>query len=209
MSSRARRGRPPCKDILTPAEWQVVHLAQHGLTNREIARRRGVSIDAVKFHIANAVSKIGLENKRALRGWFRKPLDSALQAWRNGMEPDLRLGRIGQISKSVSDIERSEAWYRDVLELRHLYRFGRLTFFDCDGTRLFLEESNKPIAEESVIYFKVADIAQSYDKLRHRGVEFTSAPHMIHRHDDGTEEWMAFFVDPDGRLLAIMSQPKS
>lgn len=29
---------------------------------------------------------------------------------------------------------------------------------------------------------------------------------MIHRHADGTEEWMAFFNDPEGRPLAIMSQ---
>jgi len=29
---------------------------------------------------------------------------------------------------------------------------------------------------------------------------------MIHKHADGTEEWMAFFKDPDGRPLAIMSQ---
>jgi methylmalonyl-CoA/ethylmalonyl-CoA epimerase len=29
---------------------------------------------------------------------------------------------------------------------------------------------------------------------------------MIHRHADGTEEWMAFFEDPDARPLALMSQ---
>ena len=39
-----------------------------------------------------------------------------------------------------------------------------------------------------------------------RGVKIVNAPHMIHKHDDGTEEWMAFFSDPDGRPLAIMSQ---
>jgi hypothetical protein len=33
-------------------------------------------------------------------------------------------------------------------------------------------------------------------------------PHMIHRHDDGTEEWMAFFKDNDGRPLGVMSQAK-
>ena len=32
------------------------------------------------------------------------------------------------------------------------------------------------------------------------------APHMIHKHGDGTEEWMAFFQDNEGRTLAIMSQ---
>jgi methylmalonyl-CoA/ethylmalonyl-CoA epimerase len=31
---------------------------------------------------------------------------------------------------------------------------------------------------------------------------------MIHKHADGTEEWMAFFKDPDGRPLGIMSQVK-
>jgi len=29
---------------------------------------------------------------------------------------------------------------------------------------------------------------------------------MIHRHEDGTEEWMAFFKDNEGRPLAIMSR---
>jgi hypothetical protein len=32
------------------------------------------------------------------------------------------------------------------------------------------------------------------------------APHMIHRHANGIEEWMAFFEDPDSRPLAIMAQ---
>jgi hypothetical protein len=44
--------------------------------------------------------------------------------------------------------------------------------------------------------------------LRTRGIEFVDAPHLIHRHADGTEEWMAHFHDPEGRPLAIMSQVK-
>ncbi len=124
------------------------------------------------------------------------------------MEPDLKLGPIGQISRSVSDIDRSEAWYRDVLELPHLYSFGNLAFFDCNGTRLFLEQSPEQPTGESVIYFQVSDITQAYQRLLGRGVDFSSPPHRIHKHDDGTEEWMAFFKDPDDRLLAIMSQVK-
>lgn len=38
---------------------------------------------------------------------------------------------------------------------------------------------------------------------------FTHAPHRIHRHEDGTEEWMAFFEDNDGRALALMTQVRS
>jgi hypothetical protein len=42
--------------------------------------------------------------------------------------------------------------------------------------------------------------------LSARGVEFTHAPHMIHRHADGSEEWMAIFNDNEGRPLAIVSK---
>jgi hypothetical protein len=45
--------------------------------------------------------------------------------------------------------------------------------------------------------------------LADRGVEFISAPHMIHKHQDGTEEWLAPFKDNEGRPLALMAQVKS
>jgi methylmalonyl-CoA/ethylmalonyl-CoA epimerase len=32
---------------------------------------------------------------------------------------------------------------------------------------------------------------------------------MIHRHEDGTEEWMAFFEDNEGRPLALMTQVRA
>ena len=50
------RGRPPHSDLLTPSEWRTVHAVQHGMTNAEIARRRGVSVNAVKYHVANALA---------------------------------------------------------------------------------------------------------------------------------------------------------
>ena len=54
------RGRPPHDDQLTPAEWSVVEWVRHGLTNRQIAERRGIGLDAVKFHVGNALAKLGL-----------------------------------------------------------------------------------------------------------------------------------------------------
>ena len=89
----------------------------------------------------------------------------------------------------------------------HLYTFGSLAFFDCGGTRLLLSAQEKPVAE-SILYLRVEDIRTAYDLLRSRGIEFADAPHLIHRHADGTEEWMAHFQDPEGRPLAIMSQVK-
>jgi DNA-binding CsgD family transcriptional regulator/catechol 2,3-dioxygenase-like lactoylglutathione lyase family enzyme len=207
MVTRARRGRPPHDDVLTPAEWRVVHAVQHGMTNREIAARRGISLDGVKFHVANAVAKLGVRNRQALRTWFRAPKHSALKRQeKKTMSTALTLGPIGQVSRTVRDIGEAEAWYGKVLGLPHLYTFGKLAFFDCGGTRLFLTESAPPQAAESILYLRVSDIEHAHRELSARGVEFTNAPHMIHRHADGTEEWMAFFKDPEDRPLAIMSQ---
>jgi catechol 2,3-dioxygenase-like lactoylglutathione lyase family enzyme len=60
------------------------------------------------------------------------------------MTESLALGSIGQISRSVSDIERATDFFGRVLGLKHLYTFGKLSFFDCGGTRLFLEQADKP-----------------------------------------------------------------
>jgi DNA-binding CsgD family transcriptional regulator/catechol 2,3-dioxygenase-like lactoylglutathione lyase family enzyme len=208
MGSRRGRGRPRHDDILTPTEWQVVHAAQHGRTNQAIAAARGVSVDAVKFHVANALAKLGVANKRALRGWFRAPRDSALGRREDGMSESLELGAIGQVSRSVSDLDASKVFYEELLGLRHLYSFPGMAFFDLGGTRLFLTEASELPEGESVLYLRVSDIAGAYEELQGRGLVFTHAPHLIHRHEDGTEEWMAFFEDPDGRALAIMEQVK-
>ncbi|HEU5136798.1 MAG TPA: VOC family protein [Steroidobacteraceae bacterium] len=200
------RGRPRHADLLTPSEWRTVHAVQHGMTNAEIARRRGVSVNAVKYHVANALTKLNLRNRKELRAWFRAPAGSALSEREGGtMETTGTLGPIGQIARSVGDVRVSEAWYREVLGLPHLYTFGALAFFDCGGTRLMLSQEGGA-AKESILYLRVADIVAAHDRLAARGVKFTHAPHMIHRHADGTEEWMAFFDDPDGRPLALMSQ---
>jgi DNA-binding CsgD family transcriptional regulator/catechol 2,3-dioxygenase-like lactoylglutathione lyase family enzyme len=198
------RGRPPHADILTPGEWRTVHAAQHGMSNAEIARRRGVSLEAVKFHMKNALAKLQLRNRRELRAWFRAPRNSAPASKEGNPMNEPMLTRIGQVARTVSDTAVSERWYRDVLGLRHLYTFGTLAFFDIGGTRLMLSQDKDGAVRESILYLKVPDIAAAHRELESRGVKFTHAPHMIHRHADGTEEWMAFFEDPDGRPLAIM-----
>ena len=206
MATPSRRGRPPHDDLLTPAEWRVVHAVKHGMSSRDIAERRGISIDAVKYHVANALAKLGLANRKALRLWHQAPKQSALKHKETAVNAPTSLGPIGQISRSVRNVEESQTWYAEVLGIPHLYTFGKLAFFDCSGIRLMLTEEAASAASESVLYLRVADIAAAHDDLRSRGVQFTNAPHMIHKHADGTEEWMAFFKDPEGRTLAIMAQ---
>jgi DNA-binding CsgD family transcriptional regulator/catechol 2,3-dioxygenase-like lactoylglutathione lyase family enzyme len=204
------RGRPRHPDRLTPAEWRVVNAVRHGMSNGEIRRRLGVSLDAVKYHVSNAVGKLGLGTRADLKQWHGAPIGGALHAGRETMAGSGTLGPVGQISRQVRDIDVAVKWYRDVLGLPHLFTFGNLAFFDCHGVRLFLSAGAKESGEpgDSVLYFRTDDIEGSFRELQARGVTFSGAPHMIHRHESGVEEWMAFFEDVDGKLLALMSQVK-
>jgi catechol 2,3-dioxygenase-like lactoylglutathione lyase family enzyme len=157
------------------------------------------------------------ENRRRgrdeLEQWHRAPRDSALhrgrkggvEAKENALDSSMKLDALGQIARSVRDIKESEAWYRDELGLKHLFTVGNLAFFDCGGTRLMLSQEKAPAAE-SVLYWRVVDIAAEHAALRGRGVEFINAPHMIYKHPDGTEEWLSIFKDAEGRPLGLISQ---
>lgn len=104
------------------------------------------------------------------------------------------------------DAARAEAWYRDILGLAHLFRFGGLVFFDCDGTRLFIREvADDDWRPSSILYFAVDDIERAHADISGRGVAFVQQPELVHRHDSGVEEWMAFLDDPDGNTLALMA----
>lgn len=210
MSATKRpRGRPPHPDVLTPAEWRVANAVRHGMTNREISRRLRVSADAVKYHVENILGKLSLARRTELRRWSGAPVESALHRQGATMTEALKLGPIGQISRQVSDITTAVDWYKNVLGLPHLYTFGDLAFFDCGGTRLFLtSRKDEGSAGQSILYFSTPNIVASHDQLVARGVVVRGAPHMIHRHESGVEEWMMFFEDPDGQLLALMSQVK-
>lgn len=206
MPRSSRSGRPPHPDALTPAEWRVVEAVRHGLTNPDIAARLGVGIDAVKFHVGNALGKLGFDSRAELRQWNGVRKDSALNdraAPDDDAAASIELAAIGQIARLVRDVAAAERWYADVLGLRHLYSFGTLAFFDCGGTRLLLSQGDP--AANSILYFRVGDIVAAAAALRERGVAFIAAPHQIHRHADGSEEWMAFFHDLDGATLALMA----
>lgn len=198
------RGRPSHDDLLTPGEWRVAEGVRHGMTNAEIAARQGVSADAVKFHLANVLGKLGFASRVELRAWDGVRRGSALKKRSETDMTDTGLGVLGQVSRSVADIDVARRFYGEILGLPHLYSFGDLAFYDMGGTRLFLSQGDGGAAE-SILYFRVGDIHAECERLRAAGVDVTHAPHMIHRHDDGTEEWMAFFADNEERPLGLMT----
>ena len=206
MSLR-RRGRPPHPDVLTPAEWQVLDWVRHGVTRREIARRRGTSVDAIKYHLANITGKLGLGGSAELRRWPGIPIDSLIHRRSpHPMPSTIQVTKLGQVSLLCRDIGRTEAFYRDILGLQHLFTFGDLAFFLAGETRLFARAvPDEEWRAGSILYLVVPDIRAAHEALATAGVTLGGAPHRIHTHDDGTEEWMAFFEDPDGNTLAFMA----
>lgn len=119
----------------------------------------------------------------------------------------ISLDKVGQIAVPVTDLERSIAFYRDALGMRFLFQAPPgLAFFDVGGVRLMLDgPASEQAGSASVIYYEVADIEAAHAALSERGVEFEAEPHRVARMPDH-ELWMAFFRDPDGNLLALMSE---
>jgi DNA-binding CsgD family transcriptional regulator len=111
----AKRGRAPHADLLTPAEWRVVEAVRHGMGNREIAARRGISTDAVKYHLANALQKLGLGNCAELQRWNGVAQNSALFSKDVQMGEALQMGPLGQIARRVRDIRAARQRYGKVL----------------------------------------------------------------------------------------------
>ena len=120
-------------------------------------------------------------------------------------------GQLRQVSQPADDLDRAIAFYRNVLGLKLIARFGDLSFFDLDGTRLLLE---RRVANNgsSVLYFGVSDLDNAWRELTERGVIFIEPPHTIFTDAEGTfgppgeDERMAFFHDTEGNVLALSSR---
>lgn len=193
------RGRKPHDDVLTPAEWRATELVRHGLTTKATAAQLGISLYAARALARTAQGKLGLPDRMALRHWDGVRKGSA----RTGKgDNDMNLGHISQIARRVEDVSRAAAFWRDTLGLRELYSFPGMAFFDLDGTRLMLRQTGTR-DQADILYLAVTDIAAAHVGLAAKGVTFGGAPHMIHKHSDGAEEWMAFFTDDEGRDLAL------
>ncbi|MEO7455605.1 MAG: VOC family protein [Gemmatimonadaceae bacterium] len=115
-----------------------------------------------------------------------------------------------QVALTVSDVERSTAFFRDAVGLPFLFSAGpSLAFLDIGGVRLMLagpEGEFKP-GLSSVLYFKVADIETAQREMSARGVSFPKPPAMIAKMPDH-ELWLSEFRDPDGNPMALMCEKR-
>jgi predicted enzyme related to lactoylglutathione lyase len=121
----------------------------------------------------------------------------------------MALGPVGQIHISVTDVDRSVAFYRDVLGIPMLFQVPTMpmAFFASGQVRLYLGVPESPdFTSRCVLYFTVEDIDAEYARLKdEHGLAFGGKPHVVHR-DNGTELWMAFCRDPDGHQIGLMQE---
>jgi DNA-binding CsgD family transcriptional regulator len=64
---------PDTAPELTPAELEVTRLAREGLSNREIAERRGCSVNTVSNQLSSVYEKLGGASRRRLRAKLLEP----------------------------------------------------------------------------------------------------------------------------------------
>jgi catechol 2,3-dioxygenase-like lactoylglutathione lyase family enzyme len=120
----------------------------------------------------------------------------------------MALGPVSQIHISVTDLDRSVGFYRDVLGIPLLFVVpGQpMAFFASGDVRLYLGVPESPeFASKVTLYFSVDDIHEEQLRLAGAGVQFGDQPHIVHRTAD-TELWMTFFHDPDGHHLALTQE---
>lgn len=62
--ARLNQGRPPQPlSSLTPREWEVAELIEHGLSNKQIARRLVITLATVKNHVHNVLEKLSVDRR--------------------------------------------------------------------------------------------------------------------------------------------------
>jgi predicted enzyme related to lactoylglutathione lyase len=118
------------------------------------------------------------------------------------------LGPVGQIHISVTDLERSVSFYRDVLGIPHLFTVpGQpMAFFASGEVRLYLGVPESPeYTSRCVLYFTVTDIDAEVDRIAALRVQFIDRPHVVHRTDTGAL-WMSGLRDPDGHHVILMQE---
>ncbi len=117
------------------------------------------------------------------------------------------ISRVSVVYLYASDLERSLAFYRDVLGLRlerhpHDEHWAEVAF--ANGTRFALHRATHrpPHAPATVeVSFEVEDVDAAVERLRAAGATVTQVMH---------EPWgsLATVVDPDGYELGLFAPPR-
>ena len=123
----------------------------------------------------------------------------------------MALGPVAQIHVSVADIDRSVAFYRDVLGGEATFE-GEPSFVKLanswiiinvgggptdDKPEVILETPPDPTRSSSFLNIRVVDIQAVYEEWGSRGAEFITEP------KDHEAEFRCYMRDPDGHLIEV------
>ena len=119
---------------------------------------------------------------------------------------DRDLGEVMQILVPVTDLDRAVDFYERVLGLPLLFRYPGNAFFDAGGVRIYLAQPTEPGYDgAATIYFRVADVTGTLERLEGRGATVRERPEIAHR-DAEYDLWLAFVTDPDGNNIGLMRE---
>lgn len=124
--------------------------------------------------------------------------------------PTPGLSEIGQIAIVVGDVAKATMFYRDVLGLKFLFAAGpNLAFLAAGSVRLMLStpQGAGEVGKNSILYFKVKDIAATHAAIVARGAVNERAPQLTAKMPDH-ELWMGFVRDPEGNLVGLMEEKR-
>jgi predicted enzyme related to lactoylglutathione lyase len=117
---------------------------------------------------------------------------------------------IGQVSVTVSDVATVLPFYRDVLGLEFLFSPGpNLAFLSAGTVRVMLTtpQGAGVAGANSVLYYKVTDIAAAHAVMVERGAVNEREPQLAATMPDH-ELWLGFLRDPDGNLVGLMEEKR-
>ena len=120
------------------------------------------------------------------------------------------LSELGQIAVTVSDVDAALGFYRDALGLPFLFRAGpNLAFLMAGSVRIMLStpQGAGRAGHNSILYFKVADLAAAHAAILGRGAANERAPQLAAKMPDH-ELWTGFVRDPDGNLVGLMEEKR-
>ena len=108
---------------------------------------------------------------------------------------------LNQVTLPVIDVERSIAFYQKLghrLIVKALPRYARFECPEGDATFSIHKVDEMPPEPQTIIYFEVAELDDTVNKLLAEGIHFDELP------EDRTWLWReARLKDPDGNRLTI------
>jgi catechol 2,3-dioxygenase-like lactoylglutathione lyase family enzyme len=116
-------------------------------------------------------------------------------------------------SLAVSDLAKARSWYADSLGWEPAFEPPGVLVYDVDGATFTLYESQfAGTAKNTVMNWNVDDVRPKVAQLRERGVKFEDYDFGDFKTVDGIATdpsggMNAWFKDPDGNTIAILSMP--